>query len=81
LVTDLRTAGIAVDFPMLPMKYPKQMQRAEIAGARFAVVVGSDPSQCKCKILSSRSDVMLAADGIVEEILQRLRQPDGPLLA
>ncbi|MFM2170845.1 MAG: histidine--tRNA ligase [Verrucomicrobiota bacterium] len=81
LVTELRTAGISVDFPMLPMKYPKQMQRAELTGARFALVVGSDVTQFKCKILSSRSDVMIAADGMVEAIIHRLQEADGPLLA
>jgi histidyl-tRNA synthetase len=81
LVTDLRTAGVSVDFPMLPMKYPKQMQRAEQSGARFALVIGMDTAQYKCKILSSRSDAMIAADGVVEEIIHRLHRPDGPLIA
>ncbi len=81
LVTELRTAGVAVDFPMLPMKYPKQMQRAEQSGARFALVIGTDASQCKCRILSSRNDVMLPAEGMVEQIIQRLHRVDGPLIA
>jgi histidyl-tRNA synthetase len=81
LVTQLRHAGVAVDFPMLPMKFQKQMQRAEQTGARFALVVGTDAGQFKCRILSSRSDVMIAAEDIVEEIVQRLHRPDGPLLA
>lgn len=81
LVTDLRTAGVSVDFPMLPMKYPKQMQRAEQAGARFALVIGADVGQYKCRILSSRFDAMVCAEGIVEEIVQRLHRPDGPLIA
>jgi histidyl-tRNA synthetase len=81
LVTDMRTAGVSVDFPMLPMKYPKQMQRAEQSGARFALVIGMDTAQYKCKILSSRSDAMIAADGVVEEIIHRLHRPDGPLIA
>lgn len=81
LVTDMRAAGVSVDFPMLPMKYPKQMQRAEQAGARFALVIGSDLAQYKCRILSSRFDTMLAADSIVEEIIGRLHRPDGPLIA
>jgi histidyl-tRNA synthetase len=63
------------------MKYPKQMQRAEQSGARFVLVIGADVAQYKCRILSSRSDVMLTADGIVEEIIQRLHRPDGPLIA
>jgi histidyl-tRNA synthetase len=63
------------------MKYPKQMQRAEQSGARFALVIGMDTAQYKCKILSSRSDAMIAADGVVEEIIHRLHRPDGPLIA
>lgn len=81
LVTELRGAGVAVDFPMLPMKYPKQMQRAEQSGARFALVIGADEAHYKCRILSSRSDAMVPAEGIVQEIVQRLHRPDGPLIA
>lgn len=81
LVTELRTAGVAVDFPLMPMKFNKQLQRAEVSGARFAVIVGADESQFKGKILSSRSDIMLPADSVVEDIIQRLHRPDGPLLA
>ena len=81
LVTDLRSAGVSVDFPLMPMKFNKQMQRAEVTGARFALVVGADLSQLKCKTLSSRSDELLPADGIVEQIIERLHRPDGPLLA
>jgi len=81
LVTDLRTAGVSVDFSLMPMKFNKQLQRAEQAGARFALIVGADEAQLKLKILASRSDVLLSAEGIVEEIIQRLHRPDGPLLA
>jgi histidyl-tRNA synthetase len=81
LLTDLRTAGVSVDFPLTPMKFNKQLQRAEQAGARFALIVGADDAQLKLKILASRSDVLLSAEGLVEEIIQRLHRPDGPLLA
>jgi histidyl-tRNA synthetase len=81
LVTDLRTAGVSVDFSLMPMKFNKQLQRAEQAGARFALIVGADEAELKLKILASRSDVLLSAEGIVEEIIQRLHRPDGPLLA
>lgn len=81
LVTDLRTAGIAVDFPLMPMKFNKQLQRAEQAGARFALIVGNDFPQMKLKILATRSDATVDAENIIEEMINRIHRPDGPLLA
>jgi histidyl-tRNA synthetase len=81
LVTDLRTAGISVDFPLMPMKFNKQLQRAEQAGARFALIVGNDFPQMKLKILATRSDATVDAGNIIEEMTNRIHRPDGPLLA
>lgn len=81
LVTDLRTAGMAVDFPLTPTKFNKQLQRAEQTGARFALIVGADFPQMKLKILASRSDALVHADTIIEEMTHRIHRPDGPLLA
>jgi histidyl-tRNA synthetase len=81
LVTDLRTAGISVDFPLIPMKFNKQLQRAEQAGARFALIVGNDFPQMKLKILATRSDATVDAGNIIEEMTNRIYRPDGPLLA
>jgi histidyl-tRNA synthetase len=81
LVTDLRTAGISVDFPLMPMKFNKQLQRAEQAGARFALIVGNDFPQMKLKILATRSDALVDAENIIEEMINRIHRPDGPLLA
>ncbi len=81
LVTDLRTAGISVDFPLMPMKFNKQLQRAEQAGARFALIVGNDFPQMKLKILATRSDATVDAENIIQEMIHRIHRPDGPLLA
>lgn len=81
LATRLRDAGASVDFSLTPMKYPKQMQRAEQAGARFAVVLGRDFPELKVKVLASRTERTVAADVAVEELVAMLHRPDGPLLA
>lgn len=81
LVTELRTAGISVDFPLTPAKFNKQLQRAEQSGARFALIVGQDFPQMKLKILATRSDAVVDVESIVEEMINRIHRPDGPLLA
>jgi histidyl-tRNA synthetase len=81
LVTDLRTAGLSVDYPMTAMKFNKQLQRADQAGARFALVVGQDFPTLKLKMLASRAETTVSAEGIVEEMINRIHRPDGPLLA
>ena len=81
LITDLREAGMSVDFPLTAMKFNKQMQRAEQNRARFALIIGQDFPQLKLKILASRSESTLTAEGVVEEMIQRIHRPDGPLLA
>jgi histidyl-tRNA synthetase len=81
LVTELRTAGIATDFPITPMKFNKQLQRAEQTGARFALIVGRDFPQLKVKTLSSRSEEIVNGEEIVGEMTTRMHRPDGPLLA
>jgi histidyl-tRNA synthetase len=81
LITELRTAGVSVDFSLGTMKSNKQLLRAEQTGARFALIIGQDFPQLKLKILASRSDAIVPAENIVEEMINRLHRPDGPLLA
>ncbi len=81
LVTDLRRAGISVDFALNPAKVAKQFQNAEKCGARFALVVGGEFPELKIKVLASRSEESGHADRAVEWLSERLREPDGPLLA
>lgn len=82
LVTDLRRAGISADYALAGnVKVGKQFQNAEKAGARFAVVVGSEYPELKAKILSSRTESTGSADNAVGWITSLMHQPDGPLLA
>ncbi len=81
LVSDLRRAGIATDFPLTRAKVAKQFQAAERLGARFALVVGAEHPELKLKILSSRSEETCHADGLADFMLKRLEQADGPLIA
>ena len=81
LVTDLRRAGISADYPLNPAKVAKQFQSAEKSGARFALVVGTEYPELKLKILASRTEEAGTAGNAVEWLIERLTQPDGPLLA
>lgn len=81
LVTDLRRAGLSVDFPLNPGKVAKHFQSAEKSGARFALVVGTEYPELKLKILSSRTEETGNAANAAEWLTDRLQQPDGPLLA
>jgi len=81
LVTELRRAGISVDLPLSKAKVGKQFQAAEKSGARFAVVIGEEYPMVKVKILASRLEEECHAGELVEWMLQRLTEPDGPLLA
>lgn len=79
--TRLRAAGIATDFPLSPAKVGKQFQRADQAGARFALVIGSEYPELTLKVLASRTEESGHADSLVEWLGDRIHQPDGPLLA
>lgn len=56
LAGELRAAGISCDLPLAPAKVNKQFQRAEQAGARFAVVVGSEFPSVSIKTLATRTE-------------------------
>jgi histidyl-tRNA synthetase len=81
LVTDLRRAGVSTDYSLTPAKVARQFQNAGKSGARFALVVGSEYPELKLKILSSRTEETGHADDAVAWLVDRLQQPDGPLLA
>ena len=81
LVTDLRRAGISVDLPLSNAKVAKQFQAAEKSGARFAIIIGEEFPRVKIKILASRTEEECDESELVELMLQRITEPDGPLLA
>lgn len=81
LVTALRTAGIAVDLPLSDAKVNKQFQAAEKSGARFAVIIGEEFPRVKIKVLASRTEESCEAGALVDWMLDRVMEPDGPLIA
>jgi histidyl-tRNA synthetase len=81
ILSDLRRAGISCDLPLAPAKVNKQFQRAEQSGARFALVIGSELPELRLKALSSRSEETCHVLGLADWLVERLQQPDGPLLA
>lgn len=81
ILTDLRAAGISCDLPFGSVKIGKQFQNAEKAGARFALVIGSELPELTLKALSSRSEEKCHVLGLADWLTTRLQQPDGPLIA
>ena len=81
ILADLRNAGISCDLPFTTPKINKQFQNAERSGARFALVIGSELPELKLKALSSRSEETCHVLGLADWLTDRLKQPDGPLLA
>lgn len=81
ILSDLRNAGISCDLPFSAAKVNKQFQSAERSGARFALVIGSEYPELKLKNLSFRSEESCHVLGLPDWLTDRLKQPDGPLLA
>jgi histidyl-tRNA synthetase len=81
ILSDLRNAGISCDLPFSAAKVNKQFQSAERSGARFALVIGSEFPELKLKNLSFRSEETCHVLGLADWLTDRLKQPDGPLLA
>lgn len=81
LVTNLRRAGVSADLPLSSTKVAKQFQSAEKTGARFAIIIGDEFPTVKIKILASRTEEECDESELVEWMIQRLTEPDGPLLA
>jgi histidyl-tRNA synthetase len=81
ILSDLRNAGISCDLPFTAAKVNKQFQSAERSGARFALVIGSEFPELKLKALSSRSEEACHVLNLADWLTDRLKQPDGPLLA
>ena len=81
ILSELRNAGISCDLPFAPAKVNKQFQNAEKSGARFALVIGSELPELKLKVLSSRLEENCHVLGLADWLKDRLKEPDGPLLA
>jgi histidyl-tRNA synthetase len=82
VLSELRGAGISVDYPMAQQGVGKQFKKAEQSRARFALVVGSEFPEMQLKNLSSRSEHTIHPNSnLVETIQNHLDSPDGPLIA
>ena len=81
ILSELRNAGISCDLPFTAAKVNKQFQSAERSGARFALVIGSEFPELKLKALSCRSEEACHVLNLADWLTDRLKQPDGPLLA
>lgn len=78
LVTELRLSHIAADHVITAAKLNKQLQKADQAGARFALIVGDD---LKLRSLMSRTQEVLDKENYIHQIQKTLARPDGIMLA
>ena len=82
IMSQLRQAGISVDYPMTRLNVGKQFKKAQQSGARFALVIGAEFPEMQLKILSSRTEETIQSSADVVEVIQNhLHSPDGPLIA
>lgn len=82
ILSQLRAAGISVDYSMSQLNVGKQFKKAEQSGARLALVIGSEFPETQLKNLSSRSEQTISnPDTLVDTIQAHLHAPDGPLIA
>ena len=68
VVQGLREGGWRGDYAFGELKVGKQFQAAELAGARFAVVIGSEWPEVKVKRLADRQERMLAANDLHQQL-------------
>lgn len=69
LAQQLRDAGLRVAFSLAPERVGKQFGAAENVGASFAVMIGAEWPQLKVKRLSTREEVAVPQEGLVEWLL------------
>jgi histidyl-tRNA synthetase len=66
VVQSIRSAGRRCDFPLGPAKIGKQFQAAEAAGAKVAVLVGSEFPELKIKDLAARTETTISQSALAE---------------
>jgi len=81
-VQALRSAGIRVDYSFSATKMNKQLQAAENAKSRAALIFGSEYPEVVIKNLHNREQKGVQATELVEAVKALLSQPaHGPLIA
>lgn len=66
VVQSIRSAGRRCDFPLTPTKMGKQFQAAEAAGARIAVLIGSEWPEIKVKNLATRTESTISQSALAD---------------
>lgn len=80
-VQQLRAAGHATDFSLVPAKFGKQFQAADAVRATVAVIIGSEYPDLAVKHLSSRREIKATAGTLLPTVAELLASPPGPLIA
>jgi histidyl-tRNA synthetase len=73
LVRDLRDAGLACDYPLVPAKVGKQFEAASFAAAKFAVVIGDEwaQGQVTVKTLATREEAKVSIAELKDKLAVR----------
>jgi len=69
----LREQNYKVDYPLSPVKVPKQFQTAEQLGARVAILFGDEWPQVAVKNLESGEQQLVAKDELLSRIESLLK--------
>lgn len=70
VIQKLRTAEYSVEFSLRPAKVDKQFQSAQLLGAQFAVLVGSEWPDVKIKRLATREERLIPSESLLEALVQ-----------
>lgn len=65
LVQRLRETGRRIEFPLSAAKVGKQFQAAELAGARYAILVGDEWPLVKLKTLATRDEALVSHEDVI----------------
>jgi histidyl-tRNA synthetase len=65
LVQRLRETGRRIEFPLSAVKVGKQFQAAELAGARYAILVGDEWPLVKLKTLATRDEALVSHEDVI----------------
>lgn len=74
LAQQLRDAGLRVAFSLIPERVGKQFSAAENSRATFAVMIGAEWPQLKVKRLSTREELAVPQEGLLEWLCEQFQR-------
>jgi histidyl-tRNA synthetase len=72
-IQELRDRGYRIDFPLTPLKVPKQFQAAEQAGARIVLLFGNEWPNVAVKNLASGEQQLVTKENLLTHLESALK--------